>query len=641
MKSVLIVLFSVITFISFFVNNSNYIWATSAGSVTLDIGRSVAIDNDDNYYFIGEIPRSPDNAGTTVDFGNGVTLDLDDGNSVFSIVKYNAANETQWVEGIAANGNPKLVDIVVDNAGAIYVTGYFFHSAIFNGTTTVTSDNFAFSTFIAKYNSEGVFQWVRNTDSPSQSGSVIVLDLATDGNSVYATGYFNDTFTFGNSTISSSGSSDIFISKISAIGTVNWLKGEGGSGGDRGYGIDFNGTNINICGHFRETATIAGNTIDANGATDFFVAQYNTSGTPIWIDHAGSTTDFDRAQGITSNEEGDIFLCGEFGGTMTVGGETVNSTAGTDLFVVKYNSSGVFQWIKQSDGSGSVSPGNIATDGFGEIIAYNAGFGEIDIEGTTLNSSTWQNFLVRYQEDGTFVCVDQLDDFSSSETVKPKIALDRNGHIYVPGHFEGSLTLGDTTLVANGSFDMYISIIGPEPLPVNIVEFKVLQIDNSVLLNWSTYSEINFNKYEIQRKTDQQEFERIGEVKGAGGSSIQNYSFIDKDINANNTIYYRLKMIDLDGSYQYSPIKALNFTPNSLAISVYPNPATNQIFINGLDDNEQYIITISDTGGREIIKLDYARINDGIDISGLKQGIYIIECKNSTIAISDLFILKN
>jgi len=93
-------------------------------------------------------------------------------------------------------------------------------------------------------------------------------------------------------------------------------------------------------------------------------------------------------------------------------------------------------------------------------------------------------------------------------------------------------------------------------LPISSLSFGGIKKTNSVLLNWRTAAEINSKEFQIERLDLNNKFVKIGTVKASGNSNrVLVYSFTDFDILVNqNVIFYRLKMVDLDGSYKYSNI---------------------------------------------------------------------------------------
>ncbi len=129
-----------------------------------------------------------------------------------------------------------------------------------------------------------------------------------------------------------------------------------------------------------------------------------------------------------------------------------------------------------------------------------------------------------------------------------------------------------------------------EGLPVELMSFGGLLIGSDVSLNWKTISELNSSHFVIQRSLDgfanKSEGEDVGLVEAKGNSQeTVNYKFKDKNVTALdvNTIWYRLKMVDIDGTFEYSKEIVevrMDEGVQDIYLSQYPNPATNQISID-------------------------------------------------------------
>ncbi len=171
-------------------------------------------------------------------------------------------------------------------------------------------------------------------------------------------------------------------------------------------------------------------------------------------------------------------------------------------------------------------------------------------------------------------------------------------------------------------------------LPVELLDFTLVNVEQGVLLNWSTASEINNYGFEIQRSNDVENWQTIGFVKGAGNSNqIQNYSFTDKSPQVFN--YYRLKQIDFDGAFVFSEIKFLKLG-EIFSINTYPNPVVN---ILNMDIDYVKQIDIYDIAGK-LIK-QYQNLSNSIDVSNFKKGVYFfIVTKNDGTQAKGKF-LKN
>jgi len=179
------------------------------------------------------------------------------------------------------------------------------------------------------------------------------------------------------------------------------------------------------------------------------------------------------------------------------------------------------------------------------------------------------------------------------------------------------------------------------PLPVDLVSFtaKKEEADNfqSVVLEWSTASEKDFSHFEIEMARDEKElhqglFTKIGEIDGQVNiSAVARYQFTDRQ-TANSTIrYYRLKMVDMDQTYQYSAIRSVIFSDKT-AWDVYPNPSNGVFNVTFRTEKpEPVTISVFDISGR---LLEKKSVNSSaslqthpVNISGsaVRSGMYFLE----------------
>ncbi|QCK16374.1 T9SS type A sorting domain-containing protein [Mangrovivirga cuniculi] len=136
------------------------------------------------------------------------------------------------------------------------------------------------------------------------------------------------------------------------------------------------------------------------------------------------------------------------------------------------------------------------------------------------------------------------------------------------------------------------------PLPVELISFeaRINQSELIVNLKWATATEINNEKFIVQRSIDGSTWMPVTEVQGAGDSNEILYYSTSDDNPVLGKSYYRLKQIDFDGDFEYSPIVSVNLSPNNHSI-IYPNPAKNIAYIKLLNNQEiNNIQLISSTG---------------------------------------------
>lgn len=159
----------------------------------------------------------------------------------------------------------------------------------------------------------------------------------------------------------------------------------------------------------------------------------------------------------------------------------------------------------------------------------------------------------------------------------------------------------------------------PNALPVKLADFSVTKKKTAAEISWKSASEENFSHYEIERSADGVSFVNIGSASGLGSGST--YSKLDiNPVSGFN--YYRLKMVDLDGSFVYSSVKVIDFsTERSNEFKIFPNPFHEGFTINGLAKGDQ--LKIYDLTGKLVYQNN--AITDQvlrIDLTNVEPGLY-------------------
>ncbi len=170
-------------------------------------------------------------------------------------------------------------------------------------------------------------------------------------------------------------------------------------------------------------------------------------------------------------------------------------------------------------------------------------------------------------------------------------------------------------------------------IPIELATFDAKAVGNRVDLNWSTLSEIESDRFEVERTeiTDGYAdlFSKVSEVSASGTShSVRNYNTADYGVELGKKYAYRLKMIERSGKFEYSEIEEVELSaPNNLMVGeVTPNPvsAQSKVKVSGASTANIYL---SDMSGRKVV--EYAKGNfDGsevtIDASNLTSGSYTL-----------------
>ncbi len=185
----------------------------------------------------------------------------------------------------------------------------------------------------------------------------------------------------------------------------------------------------------------------------------------------------------------------------------------------------------------------------------------------------------------------------------------------------------------------YSMLISPTiNLPVNLSHIKATRIDqNSAKINWTTLQYKDLKKFEVEKSTDAMYFTTIGEVNTSTyeSSEIENFEFIDKNCSSNDK-YYRVKMIDQNGTFDYTSIVELNKLNNLADIILKPNPTDNNTYLEIKSaKDEEMLITVYSIESKKVLEFT-AIIQEGINsipISSdeLHSGVYLVKVSSKSL----------
>ena len=378
-----------------------------------DYANGVATDSSGNVYVTG---------GTK----GGLDGNTSSGDTDLFVIKYNSSGTKQWTKQLGSTVRDSANGIAIDSSGNVYVTGVTFGGLDWN-TSAGTND-----LFVVKYNSSGTKQWTKQLGSAS---SDFANGVATDSSgNVYVAGA-----TYGGlDGNTNAGNSDLFVVKYNSSGTKQWTKQLGTAEYDeaRGVATDLSG-NVYVVGGTKGKLAGASN----SGRTDVFLIKYNSSGTKQWTKSLGSNEN-DLANGVTTDSSGNFYVTG-----FTYKYLEGNTSAGSsDLFVVKYNSSGKKQWTQQLGSSSRDHARGVATDSSGNVYVTGDTYGGVD--GNT-NAGYNDLFVVKYNSSGTKQWTKQFGTPSSD--LADGVATDSSGNVYVVGYTYGDLD-GNTNTGASDIF---------------------------------------------------------------------------------------------------------------------------------------------------------------------------------------------
>ncbi|MCE6992773.1 GEVED domain-containing protein [Dyadobacter sp. CY323] len=170
----------------------------------------------------------------------------------------------------------------------------------------------------------------------------------------------------------------------------------------------------------------------------------------------------------------------------------------------------------------------------------------------------------------------------TSQTGAPNTYSGEAGLPFHPGedniHWAEVLKRWEITFDVTG-FSGFFVTGNSSPLPVTLARMRAKVIENTdVAIEWETSSEVNFDRFELQKSSNPKNgFVFLSNIAPQPGTG--KYQYLDRDVQSGATQYYRLKMIDLDGSHAWSKIVSARLEKASVEVTVFPNPAGNEFTI--------------------------------------------------------------
>jgi gliding motility-associated-like protein len=349
--------------ITFSLRSQSY-WAQASGGNDVDEAMDVTNDASGNIYSTGYFTNS-------ATFDSYVVTSSSSGIPDGYVYKTNAAGQMQWITKFGGIGSDRGLSIRVDGSGNTYVTGYYYGLSTF-GTFTLNSVSGTQDIFIAKLDPSGNFLWVR-----SAGGSMVDIpsNIAIDNTGdVIVTGSFQGIATFGTATFTSMidpstsiYSYDAFTVKYSNSGTYQWCRTGTAKYTDRGLDIVTDANNdIYVCGQFSDT--ILFNTVHNNNIMNaVYLIKYDATGNEIWFRKASASSSIAYALAVNTNN--DVFMSGDFTGTMGFYGPVNNFLTGiyaNKMFLAKYDKNGNYIWGAANSSQNYLSARNLALDNAGD-----------------------------------------------------------------------------------------------------------------------------------------------------------------------------------------------------------------------------------------------------------------------------------
>ncbi|QQR88318.1 MAG: SBBP repeat-containing protein [Flavobacteriales bacterium] len=552
------------------------------------------------------------------------------GSGLAAIASYNGQRNPKWYRTATVHrGASDGVSSTILNAD-----GTMVHSGQFEGSLVVCDDTLlaytsARAAYLGKRDASGDCAWIvmlnsRNalSDQPETGINNLTGVAVAPNGDVLASGSFSDTTAFGTIDRVSDGGTDAFVSRFDENGQCIWANRAGGTGVDAFSEVRItNSGDVITTGSFSGTLTIGTNSHTSLGNTDGLLVRYDANGDVLWSQQLGGpNADAGRDLGLDSS--GNIYVLGEFRATAAFDGFTLAGTGGltADIFLAKYDGTGVFQWAKAFTGAGyKVSPSLLVLPD-GSTIITGSFTQEVDLGSTTLSGANfnYRLFIAAFDPLGNDQWAQQFQTTGSSNGYA--LARRPGGDIVLAGTFSGSITIGNTTLNSTGVSDLLVASFDPAGSPLWALQgmhpsSTMVSSATAISADWNTVL-----------------------VGGNYGSSL--YSFVEHEVG----------IVTLDPNDASSTHAAGNMNdaflvkyaiPQSTSIAdeespvliIAPNPVRDQLIISGPMVESDASLQVMDMSGR-VLKTQFVNANGSmiLGVAELAAGSYLVRSNAGRVA---------
>ncbi len=420
-------------------------WAKRFGDTDYDWGIAVDTDSNDNVYLGGMFSG-------TVDFGGGPLNELPASEIIVASFDPTGAHRWSNVPTGPSGGGPWFIyDLAVDSTEGV----------VFTGKPSPSGNNEAF--LMTSYDSNGTYRWgTHNADSLDWVGFGAVA--ADNQNHTYITGFLAGTYDFGCGALSSNGNTlDVFVLSLnSTTGVCLWSYSYGAAGiqDATDIAVQADGT-VFITGYFNGSFSAGGATLSSVGNYDIFVASYTNTGAHRWSFSLGSTQG-ERGRLIALNGDQHVLIAGTFGQSMDFGTGTLTPAGAEDVYIASYSTAdGQPLWSTRLGGTSNDSVEAIQVNPSGGVHVCGNYSGTVDFGDAQRTSQGDTDVFVAAYETATGAPLASRSYGDTGTDSCNDLTFDAAGAMYLTGNFSGTVDFDGTTLISQGSQDIFLTKTGP------------------------------------------------------------------------------------------------------------------------------------------------------------------------------------
>ncbi len=352
------------------------------------------------------------------------------------------------------NANQIGFDLAIDSQGSVILAGSFRGSLDFGGGPIVSNGDEDF--FIAKFDALGNHLWSRGFGDAQQQ---ICYSIAVGpDDTIVMAGWNFGSIDLGGGAVASAGMADIWIAKLDADGSHIWSHGFGGIGSQLGYGVAVGPAGeVYLAGSFIGELDFGLSPLDnTSDSQDAYLVKFNADGEPEWQKWFESSSDADLTAIALTDDGRDIYLAGDFGGTLQMGSPPLVSAGGRDIFTARFDAEGQPIWSQCFGDPENQDCGGICIDALGNLILTGYFESSVHFGGEPLISNGGIDVcLASFDPNGDHAWSSSFGDGEAEFSFD--ISADALGNIVMTGYFKGSIEFGGGGLVSAGHYDIYVA----------------------------------------------------------------------------------------------------------------------------------------------------------------------------------------
>jgi hypothetical protein len=363
--------------------------------------------------------------------------------------KYDSSGTVEWTSQFGVAGlNTEACGVMTDSSGNFYVQGDTTANLVSgSGASTGISD-----AYLIKFNSSGVKQWTQQLGVAGYGtycGGVAV----DDSGNAFISGLTSANLVSGSG--ASTGSYEAYVIKFNSSGEKQWTQQLGVAG----YATYFGGVAVDGPGNVFISGTTFANLVSGSGAStgrrDAYLIKFNSSGVKQWTQQLGIAGYLAQGKGLGVDGTGNVFISGLTSANLVSGSGA--STGSYDAYLIKFNSSGVEQWIQQLGVAGYLTQGRgLAVDGSGNAFISGQTSANL-VSGSGPSTGSYDAYVIKFNSSGVKQWTQQLG-VAGYSTYGSGLAVDIAGDIILGGTSDGNLNTGSGDSIGGaGHWDTFIA----------------------------------------------------------------------------------------------------------------------------------------------------------------------------------------